>query len=335
MSKNKSAEPYPEVGSLGRVLLLAAPRSLCAGVERAIETVGQLLETNGAPVYVRRQIVHNTYVVEKLRSRGAIFVEELDEVPDGACVVFSAHGVAPSVRQEGRRRALTTVDATCPLVSKVHAEARRYADRGDTVLLIGHADHEEVVGTMGEAPPGKITLVESIGDAENVVVDHPEQVSYLTQTTLSVDETRQIVDALRRRFPALKGPPDEDICYATTNRQNALAAVAREADVVLVVGSQNSSNSVRLVEVSRTLGTPAYLIENARRIKTSWLRNASIIGLSAGASAPPDLVDEVIARLRNMGPLEIQERRVATETEHFLPSIGSRVRDRRNNGRAN
>jgi 4-hydroxy-3-methylbut-2-enyl diphosphate reductase len=299
-----------------RTVLLAGPRSFCAGVERAIEVVERVLEDAGRPVYVRKQIVHNRHVVADLEARGAVFVDELDEVPEGATVVFSAHGVAPQVRAEAEARSLRVVDATCPLVTKVHAEARRFAGRGDTVVLVGHAGHEEVEGTLGEAPD-RTVLVESADDVARLRVEDPLRVSYLTQTTLAVDEVGEVVDALRERFPALRGPGSDDICYATTNRQEAVAAIARDADLVLVVGSANSSNSVRLVELARRLGTPAHLIDDASEIDPAWLAGARVVGLSAGASAPPHLVDEVVAALRALGPVTVQERRVAAEHLQF------------------
>jgi 4-hydroxy-3-methylbut-2-en-1-yl diphosphate reductase len=296
-----------------RTVVLAAPRSFCAGVERAIEIVEHALVQRGRPVYVRKQIVHNAHVVADLEERGAVFVDELTEVPAGATVVFSAHGVSPAVRAQARRRELRVIDATCPLVTKVHTEARRFAGRGDTVLLVGHAGHEEVEGTMGEAPSRTI-LVPDAEFARVVEVPDPTRVSYLTQTTLAVDETREILDVLRARFPALRGPASDDICYATTNRQDALTAIATEADVVLVVGSTNSSNSVRLVELARRGGTPAYLIDDAGDIRPEWLAGARVVGLTAGASAPPRLVDDVLARL---APDTVVERRTATESIHF------------------
>ncbi|MEU4392431.1 4-hydroxy-3-methylbut-2-enyl diphosphate reductase [Kribbella sp. NPDC023855] len=303
-----------------RTILLASPRSFCAGVERAIEVVEQLLERRGRPIYVRKQIVHNTHVVAELDSRGAVFVDELDAVPEGATVVFSAHGVSPAVREEADRRGLDVIDATCPLVTKVHAEARRYAARGDTVVLIGHAGHEEVEGTMGEAL-NRTVLVETVEDVARLEVEDPSRVSYLTQTTLAVDETTAILDALRNKFPGLRGPEAADICYATTNRQEALAAIADESDLVLVVGSTNSSNSRRLVELAVKRGTPAHLIDDASDIDAHWLDGVQVIGLTAGASAPPRLVDEVIAWLREFGPLEVVERELTRETIHFtLPS---------------
>ena len=301
-------------------MLLASPRSFCAGVDRAIEIVEQLLIRRGGPIYVRKQIVHNTHVVADLSLRGAVFVEELDEVPAGSTVVFSAHGVSPAVRADAVERGLDVVDATCPLVTKVHAEARRFASRGDTVVLIGHAGHEEVEGTLGEAPT-RTVLVETVDDVLDLEVEDPSRVSYLTQTTLAVDETSELVDALRGRFPLLRGPGSDDICYATTNRQRSLAAVADEADLVLVVGSANSSNSVRLVEVARRMGTPAYLVDDVSGISESWLAGVQVVGLTAGASAPPELVDAVVQWLRGFGPVTVEEREVARETITFgLPS---------------
>jgi 4-hydroxy-3-methylbut-2-enyl diphosphate reductase len=303
-----------------RTVLLASPRSFCAGVERAIEIVERALAERENPVYVRKQIVHNAHVVEDLARRGATFVEELDEVPDGATVVFSAHGVGPAVRREAERRGLGVIDGTCPLVTKVHSEARRFAARGDTVVLIGHAGHEEVEGTLGEAPESTV-LVETAEDVAALEVADPEHVSYLTQTTLAVDETAEVVSALQKKFPKLRQPPTEDICYATTNRQNALRSLIDDADVVFVVGSSNSSNSIRLVEISRRNGTPAYLIDGPEDIRPEWLRGVRAVGLSAGASAPPALVDAVVSALAGLGPLEVEERKVTTETIHFgLPA---------------
>jgi 4-hydroxy-3-methylbut-2-enyl diphosphate reductase len=303
-----------------RTVLLASPRSFCAGVERAIEVVERLLERHDGPVYVRKQIVHNSHVVSDLQRRGAVFVDELDEVPDGATVVFSAHGVASVVRAEASRRNLVVVDATCPLVAKVHAEARRFAARGDTIVLIGHAGHEEVEGTLGEVP-GQTVLVGTPGDVPGLSVPDPTRVVYLTQTTLAVDETTEVIDALRARFPALTGPGSADICYATTNRQLALTAVVGEADVVLVVGSANSSNSRRLVELSRRTGTPAYLIDDAGDIDPGWIDGAAVVAVTAGASAPRHLVDQVVDHLRRLGPVRVEERVTTTETERFtLPA---------------
>jgi len=299
-----------------RRVLLAAPRSFCAGVERAIDIVELALQRYPRPVYVRRQIVHNAHVVADLQRQGAVFVEELDQVPDGTTVVFSAHGVAPAVRAEAARRGLNVIDATCPLVAKVHSEARRFAARGDTVLLIGHAGHDEVEGTMGEAP-GTIRLVESVADAERVSADDPEHVSFLMQTTLAVDDAMDAVDVLRKRFPLIESSATDDICYATTNRQQAVRAIAAESDVMMVLGSANSSNSVRLVEVAQRCGVPAHLVDDATDILPEWLDGASTIGITAGASAPPHLVDEVIETLRALGPVSVIERAVADEDVTF------------------
>ncbi|WP_216205155.1 4-hydroxy-3-methylbut-2-enyl diphosphate reductase [Amycolatopsis aidingensis] len=303
-----------------RTVLLAAPRSFCAGVERAIDVVERALRHWGGPIYVRKQIVHNTHVVADLEARGAVFVDELDAVPDGATLVFSAHGVSPAVREEAGRRGLHVIDATCPLVTKVHAEARRFAGRGDTVVLIGHAGHEEVEGTLGEAPEHTV-LVQDVAEVEHLRVPDPSRVSYLTQTTLSVDETEEVIAALRKRFPLLRGPASDDICYATTNRQDALRGVAAESDLVLVVGSANSSNSVRLVELAQRQGTPAQLIDDAGDIRPDWLSGVGTVGLTAGASAPEGLVDEVIAALGALGPVTVHARETTRETIHFtLPS---------------
>jgi 4-hydroxy-3-methylbut-2-en-1-yl diphosphate reductase len=310
-------------------VLLAAPRSFCAGVERAIEVVERLLDQRGGPIYVRKQIVHNTHVVADLQARGAVFVDELDTVPDGATMVFSAHGVSPAVRGQAADRGLEVIDATCPLVTKVHAEARRFAARGDTVILIGHAGHEEVEGTLGEAP-GRTILVQSASEVAELEVADPGRVSYLTQTTLAMDETAEVIEALRARFPVLRGPGSNDICYATTNRQDALTAIAAESDLVLVVGSTNSSNSVRLVELAHRHGTPGYLIDDAGDIRPEWLDGVHVIGLTAGASAPPQLVDAVITALEQLNQIAgsaggdritVVERETTRETVHFtLPA---------------
>jgi len=299
-----------------RTILLAAPRSFCAGVDRAIEIVELALAQRGGPVYVRKQIVHNEHVVADLERRGAIFVDELDEVPRGATTVFSAHGVSPAVRQEATARGLDVIDATCPLVSKVHAEARRFADGGNTVLLIGHEGHEEIDGTRGEAPEATL-LVQDVADAERVQPPDPTRVTYLTQTTLAVDETEEIVARLRTRFPALRGPASDDICYATTNRQTAVREIARESDVVLVVGSRTSSNSLRLVEVAQRERTPAYLIDDETEIDLAWLASAGTIGLSAGASAPEALVRRVIDAIAALGGAHVEERTTTTESLRF------------------
>ncbi len=299
-----------------RQILLAAPRSFCAGVERAISIVEGALRRYGPPVYVRKQIVHNGYVVRSLQRQGAVFVEELDEVPPGATVIFSAHGVAPAVHAEAARRHLSVIDGTCPLVAKVHAEARRLARHGATIAFIGHAGHEETEGTLGEAPE-RTVLVQSAAEAGSLTVADPERVAYLMQTTLSTEEAGQVADALRRRFPAITAPSTDDICYATTNRQAALRAVARECDVVFVVGSANSSNSLRLVETAQREGTAAYRIDGADGIDPRWLAGASTVGVTAGASAPPALVDGVLDALGSLGRCEVAERRITTETIQF------------------
>jgi 4-hydroxy-3-methylbut-2-enyl diphosphate reductase len=299
-----------------RTVLLAGPRSFCAGVERAIEIVERALELRGAPVYVRKQIVHNTRVVADLEQRGAVFVDELDEVPDGATVVFSAHGVSPAVRDTASGRGLSVIDATCPLVSKVHAEARRFAREGYTVALIGHAGHEEVEGTLGEAPESTM-LVEHAADVATLQPRDESKVAYLMQTTLAVDEAADVAAALRERFPKMRAPGSDDICYATTNRQAAVRAVAEDADLVLVAGSKNSSNSVRLVERSERAGTPAYLIDGATDIELSWLSGVSVVGLTAGASAPPAVVSEIIAALSGLGAVTVTERITTTESVQF------------------
>ncbi|SDE44555.1 4-hydroxy-3-methylbut-2-enyl diphosphate reductase [Glycomyces harbinensis] len=316
-----------------RRVLLPAPRSFCAGVERAIEIVERLLEQHGPPVYVRNQIVHNTHVVADLESRGAVFIAELDEVPEHAVVVFSAHGVAPAVEREAAERGLDAVDATCPLVAKVHAEAKRAADAGDTVILIGHEGHEEVVGTLGVAPE-RTVLVESAAAVPALEVDDAAKVTYLSQTTLSVTEVEQIAGALKDRFPNIKGQGAEDICYATSNRQAAVAAVVAEADLVLVVGSANSSNSNRLVELAAEAGVAAHLIEDAGQIEPAWIEGARTIAVTAGASAPPALVDEVVAAIGATGPVEVVERPVTEETQEFLLPQRLRSDDRRRLGSA-
>jgi 4-hydroxy-3-methylbut-2-en-1-yl diphosphate reductase len=296
-------------------VLLAAPRGYCAGVDRAVQTVEEALSHYGPPVYVRRQIVHNLHVVNALQDRGAVFVDELDEVPTGATVVFSAHGVAPSVHAEAAGRELRTIDATCPLVTKVHNEVRRFAASGHQILLIGHEGHEEVVGTTGEAPE-QITLVDGVHGAEELEVDDPSKLIWLSQTTLSVDETMQTVDALKRRFPMLQAPPSDDICYATQNRQAAVKMIAPGVDLFLVVGSGNSSNSVRMVEVAKAAGSPAaYLVENAAAIDPSWLDGVESVGLSSGASVPEILVREALDYLAAAGFGDVEE---VTHTEERL-----------------
>ncbi|TDW92188.1 4-hydroxy-3-methylbut-2-enyl diphosphate reductase [Kribbella sp. VKM Ac-2566] len=299
-----------------REVLLAGPRSFCAGVERAIETVERALERFGAPVYVRRQIVHNRHVVSDLERRGAVFVEEVDAVPEGSLLVLAAHGVAPAVRAQAAERQLRVVDATCPLVAKVHQEVRRYADHDDTVVLIGHADHEEVVGTTGEAP-GHVLVVAGPAEAETIQVPDPTRVAYAMQTTLAVEEASETAAVLRRRFPALKGPRTDDICYATSNRQAGVRAIARQSDLVIVLGSQNSSNSRRLAEVAEAAGAPAVLIDDATELELARLAGASRIGITAGASAPPTLVDELVRCLSGLGPVMVTEAGELTEDIRF------------------
>jgi 4-hydroxy-3-methylbut-2-enyl diphosphate reductase len=299
-------------------LLLASPRGYCAGVERAVETVERALAHYGSPVYVRKQIVHNSHVVEDLRSRGAVIVDSLADVPEGATVVFSAHGIAPAVRREANERRLTTIDATCPLVTKVHAQARRYAEAGYSLVLIGHEGHEEVEGTLGEAPDA-IVLVQSAEDAERVSLPADRPLAYLTQTTLSVDETGEIVAVLRRRFPQIKGPAREDICYATSNRQWAVKELLREIDLLLVVGSPNSSNSQRLVDVARADGTPAYLVDDLRGIDENWLEGCETVGLTSGASAPERLVAELCDWFTARGAEVCEQKAVHEDVNFKLP----------------
>jgi 4-hydroxy-3-methylbut-2-en-1-yl diphosphate reductase len=300
-----------------RRVLLAKPRGYCAGVDRAVQTVEKALERYGAPVYVRKQIVHNLHVVQALEKRGAIFVEETSEVPEGAVVVFSAHGVAPGVHEDAARRELHTIDATCPLVSKVHREAKRFASADLDILLIGHEGHEEVVGTTGQAPE-RVHLVGSPEEAATVEVRDPARVAWLSQTTLSVDETNETVAALRSRFPMLSDPPSDDICYATQNRQAAVKQIARDADLVLVVGSRNSSNSVRLVEVALDAGArAAYLVEDSAAVDESWLADARTVGVTSGASVPEDLVNGVLGRLAEAGFAEIEEVEAVEESLVF------------------
>ncbi|HUL09655.1 MAG TPA: 4-hydroxy-3-methylbut-2-enyl diphosphate reductase [Candidatus Acidoferrum sp.] len=299
-------------------LLLAAPRGFCAGVERAVQIVERALERYGAPVYVRHEIVHNRYVVESLEAKGAVFVDELDEVPTGAPVVFSAHGVPKSVPVEAGRRHLISLDATCPLVSKVHREAERHYGAGRHILLIGHAGHPEVIGTMGQLPAGAVTLVESEGDAEAVEVPKGRPVAYITQTTLAVDEAATIIAVLQRRFPQVYGPRREDICYATTNRQAAVKSIAPACDAMLIVGAPNSSNSVRLVEVAKSAGCDrAWLVRRAADIDWRWFDGVHRLGITAGASAPEVLVQEVIAACRERFAVTIEELAVIEESVHF------------------
>ncbi len=299
-------------------ILLARPRGFCAGVERAIEIVEQALAQNGPPVYVRHEIVHNHHVVDELRAKGAVFVEELDEVPDEALVVFSAHGVPKWVPTEAKRRKLTYADATCPLVSKVHRGVEQHYNNGRTVLLIGHSGHPEVVGTMGQLPEGAVILVETVAQAETLEVPDRDSLAYATQTTLSVRETEGILEVLRRRFPAIVGPRREDICYATTNRQRAVEAIAPLANLTLIIGSPNSSNSVRLVEVARAAGCPrAFLVQNAAAMNWSLLDGVSTVAMSAGASAPERLVEELIEACRRRFVVTVQEIEIVKEDVSF------------------
>jgi 4-hydroxy-3-methylbut-2-en-1-yl diphosphate reductase len=299
-----------------RRVLLASPRGYCAGVERAVDTVELALERFGAPIYVRKQIVHNAHVVRELEERGAVFVESEEEVPAGARVIFSAHGVSPAVYENAERRALKTVDATCPLVTKVHVQARRYAAEGYTVVLIGHAGHEEVEGTMGEAPEATI-LIESVEDAEALTLPVDAKVAYITQTTLSVDETMEIIATLRRRFPAIHAPKKEDICYATSNRQWAVKEMLGEIQLLLVIGSRNSSNSNRLVEVARAGGVAAYLIDDEADIREDWLGGVESVGVTSGASAPEKLVARVCEWFRERGVERIEPYRIVEEDVEF------------------
>jgi 4-hydroxy-3-methylbut-2-enyl diphosphate reductase len=300
-------------------IVLAGPRGFCAGVERAIDIVELALEVCGPPVYVRREIVHNGYVVDKLRAKGAVFVDELDEVPDGATAIFSAHGVSPAVREAASGRRLRIIDATCPLVTKVHLEAIRYAREAYSIILIGHEDHDEVIGTLGEAPD-RIIVIDNAAAVHALEIPNPDKVAYLTQTTLSVDDTRDVIEALRRRFPKIVGPSRDDICYATQNRQAAVKTVAVDVDVLLVIGAANSSNSLRLVEVSQSMGTRAYLINDVRDIKPEWLNGARRVGVTAGASAPEVLVTEAVEALRRQGAA-VREIQVGDENVRFaLPT---------------
>ncbi len=312
----------PEFSAPRRVLL-AAPRGYCAGVDRAVDIVEVALQTYGAPVYVRKQIVHNLHVVRRLEARGAIFVEELDEVPEGSTVVFSAHGVAPEVHQQARTRQLKVVDATCPLVTKVHQEARKFAGKGFDIVLIGHEAHEEVIGTMGEAPRA-IHLVGDEREAAAVEIADPDKVAYLTQTTLSVDETQSVIGVLRDRFPVLAGPRSDDICYATQNRQSAVKELADQCQLILVIGAENSSNSKRLVEVARSLGCVSHLIPEASAVDPAWFEGVDTVGVTSGASAPEWLVDELVEALRQRGAGEVREVQVVPEDVHFSLPRGLR-----------
>lgn len=296
--------------------MLAAPRGWCAGVERAVDIVERALDLYGPPIYVRKQIVHNRHVVEGLEKRGAIFVDEVDEVPPGSNCVLSAHGSAPTVYETAGQRDLHLIDATCPLVTKVHVEAIRFAKRERTIVLIGHAGHEEVEGTMGQAP-ARTVLVETVDDAQRLEVADPDNVSFITQTTLSVDDTREIVETLRRRFPSIKAPTKSDICYATTNRQAAVKILASRAPLVLVIGAPNSSNSLRMVEVAKQHGARSFLIEDESQIDPAWLEGVGTVGLSSSASAPEWIVERVLGFLKRFGPAEVEEVRVVDEDVRF------------------
>lgn len=310
----------PESGWKSKKVLLLKPRGFCAGVVRAIDVVEIALELYGPPIYVRKEIVHNKHVVDSLRIAGAVFVEEVDEIPAGARAVFSAHGVSPLVREEARRRQLNVIDATCPLVTKVHLEAMRFARLGYSIVLIGHKDHDEVVGTLGEAP-SRTSLVSTVEDVDRLNVPDPEKVCYITQTTLSLDETRHIVSRLQSRFPKIHGPAAQDICYATQNRQMAVKAVAPRCDLLLVVGSQNSSNSKRLVEVSANSGARAYLIDDESEVRPEWLTAVGTVAVTAGASAPENLVQNLMAWLARHGFDKVEEVELVEEDVRFsLPS---------------
>ena len=312
--------PFPQAvataDKLPLTVLIAAPRGFCAGVDRAIEIVERAIERYGAPVYVRHEIVHNRYVVDSLRAQGAVFVEELDEVPEGVPVVFSAHGVPKSVPAEAEKRKMIYVDATCPLVSKVHRQAERQIEAGRHIVFIGHRGHPEVIGTFGQVADGDMTLVETVEDVATLIVPDDRGLAFLTQTTLSVDDTAHIIDALKARFPHIVAPKAEDICYATSNRQAAVKAIAPEADLMLVIGAPNSSNSLRLVEVAERFGKPSRLIQRGSEIEESWLDGVTTVGLTAGASAPEALVREVIARLGEWRTVE--ERAILTAEENMI-----------------
>lgn len=300
------------------IIQLAGPRGFCAGVDRAIEIVEKSLEKFGAPVYVRHEIVHNKYVVDELREKGAIFVEELDEVPEDAPIIFSAHGVPKSVPEEAQHRNMVHIDATCPLVTKVHVDAKRHQGEGHTVILIGHAGHPEVIGTLGQLPEGQILLVENVEQAETVAVANPNNLSFVTQTTLSVDDTAEIITALERRFPNIESPRKEDICYATTNRQAAVKALTPNCDAIVVLGAPNSSNSNRLAEVATAAGCPkSILIERASALDIAWLDGVNTVGVTAGASAPELLVQELISTLKDNFEVELKEITVTSEDVHF------------------
>jgi 4-hydroxy-3-methylbut-2-enyl diphosphate reductase len=305
------------VASLPEKLLLASPRGYCAGVDRAVQTVERALDLYGPPVYVRKEIVHNKHVVDQLRRRGAVFVESEADVPEGSTIVFSAHGVAPSVHRGAKERRLSSIDATCPLVTKVHVEARKFAAQGYTIVLIGHDGHEEVEGTMGEAPD-RIVLVESVEDVDQLEVEDPSRVAFITQTTLSVDETTEIIQRLRERFPEIVGPRTDDICYATTNRQAAVKELARQCDLVLVIGSDNSSNSCRLVEVAQECGVDSHLIDNEDELREEWLKDKRVIGITSGASAPDELVQRLVGFFRRRAAVAVEELHVVPEDVRFM-----------------
>ncbi len=298
-------------------MILAAPRGYCAGVDRAVQTVERALEKHGAPIYVRKEIVHNKHVVEELAERGAIFVEEETEVPEGEMVVFSAHGVSPAVHENAKSRNLQTIDATCPLVTKVHVEARKFAAEGYTIVMVGHEGHEEVEGTMGEAPES-IILVQTVEEVDQLELDDPDHVALITQTTLSVDETAEIISRLRERFPGIVTAKGEDICYATTNRQIAVKQLAKQCDLVLVIGSTNSSNSNRLVEVAREYGSESFLIDNHAQVKDEWLDGIEIVGITSGASAPEELVEDLVQSFRDRGVEDVSELRTVEESVRFM-----------------
>ncbi|MBM3784793.1 MAG: 4-hydroxy-3-methylbut-2-enyl diphosphate reductase [Acidobacteria bacterium] len=303
-------------GAKAKKIVLLTPRGFCAGVVRAIDVVRIAIDTYGAPIYVRKEIVHNKHVVDELRDAGAVFVEELSEVPSGARVIFSAHGVSPAVREEAKRLNLQVIDATCPLVTKVHLEAVKFARQGYTIVLIGHEGHDEVVGTLGEAPESMV-LVQTVEDADNLQVKDESKIAFLTQTTLSLDETSHIVSRLRERFPMIDGPKSQDICYATENRQVAVKAVVPMTDLLLVVGSRNSSNSLRLVEVCRNAGRPSYLVDDENDVKPEWFDNVDTVAITAGASAPEHLVDRLIEHLRENGFGTLEELEVKEEDVRF------------------
>jgi len=306
------------MGNAPEKLLLAAPRGYCAGVDRAVQTVEHALDLYGAPVYVRKEIVHNKHVVAELRERGAIFVDELDDtVPEGAVTVFSAHGVSPTVHHEAGHRGLRTLDATCPLVTKVHREALKFAAEGYTIVLVGHAGHEEVEGTMGEAPES-IVLIETEEDVDRLEVADPDRIAYISQTTLSVDETLTIINRLREKFPSIVGPRTDDICYATTNRQAAVKQLAAQCDLVLVIGSTNSSNSNRLVEVAREYGADSHLIDHEGQVREEWLEGKQVVGITSGASAPEELVQRLVQFFAARGTEDVQELEVVQEDVRFM-----------------